>query len=132
MHFDVNKIPPFTTKTKQVSANPNPSYVYLNKRHRRGYHFVEILIRMNYCWFGLPRKYFPKLEKDLKRLIKENEKIYLAIYDKDAKDVQIFFNNFEQNLNIENNIPDFINCLQGISQISIIQNLIAKNTLSMR
>ena len=92
VHFDVDKIPPFNSKTRRVQAIPNPFYVYLGTRRRRGYHFIEILLRVSYCWTGLPKRFFPQLIEDLKRLIEENQRFYVVIYDKDEKEARAYFN----------------------------------------
>jgi hypothetical protein len=92
VHFDVDKIPPFSSATHGVRATNNPFYVYPNKVRRRGYHLVEILSRVAYCWMGLPRKFFPQLIEDLQRLIEQRRKFYLAIYDKEEKETNLIFN----------------------------------------
>jgi len=91
VHFDVDKIPAFGSKTRRVRVTASPFYVYPNYRRRRGYHFIEILLRISYCWMGLPKEFFPQLIDDLRRLVEENERFYVAIYDKDEKEVNIFF-----------------------------------------
>lgn len=90
VHFDVDKIPAFNSNTRRVRATASPFYVYPNHRRRRGYHLIEILLRLSYCWMGLPKKFFPQLIEDLRRLVEENERFYVAIYDKDEREVSIF------------------------------------------
>ena len=97
VHFDVDKIPSFNSKTRRVKATTTPFYVYLSSRpkrgwRRRGYHFTEILLRVAYCWVGLPKKFFPQLAEDLKRLIEQNERFYMMVYDKDEKEAHVYFN----------------------------------------
>jgi len=91
VHFDVDKIPAFNSAVSRVRATSNPFYVYPNRRQRRGYHFVEILLRISYCWVGLPNRFFPELIEDLTRLVEENVKFYVAIYDKDERELSILF-----------------------------------------
>lgn len=89
VHFEVDKIPLFSKTTYQVKASPNPFYVYCNSRRRRGYHFVEILMRLRYCRIGLSKSDLPKVIKDLKKLIEEKARFYLIVYDKDERDMQV-------------------------------------------
>jgi len=48
-------------------------------------------MQMSYCRMGLPEKHFSQLIEDLRRLIEENERFYVAIYDKDRKDLSLLF-----------------------------------------
>jgi len=91
VHLDVDKIPRFSTETQRVKATPVPPYVYLGRFRRRGYHFVEILSRLGYCWMGLPSKFFPYLKDDLRRLIEEHVLFYLFIYHKPERTTDIYF-----------------------------------------
>ena len=79
--IEANRIPQFTTATKNIRGF-SPTFRLRGPNYRRvGYPFMEIFRRLIRCYIGLPNEYFGLLTEDLYSLLEERIPFHLLTYD---------------------------------------------------